>query len=390
MLAVGACVALVAALLAWPEPQASAPPVDPGSSGVLAWPARGSLTGDDGLLRAGSAAWRVAGEQGQVPAPGRDISALLLDDSESGDVLVLRSRTDDGEVLVASAVSTADGVRFIDVRVVTQSPPALVLPAGEGVRLLAAPAPAVPDLAMRRADGLWQRLEVPADGLTTPVRGIGDDPLVLGVATSAFGQRGLAATYRVDAGSVLPQPDRIVLTSPAWGRSSAVTPEEYDAASAVAPLLPAGTAVAVLATTGIPGARAVLAEVTRPGSARPVPLFAVTDGGSVLTGPPPVVRGGLAVAVLPRTDGRTLVLTGSGPAVTRVQVRDGQGRTLVEGQGGASVVVPAPTPSSLEVRGTGPDGALVTRLVVAPTGARDETVGDSGPDSADAAADTGR
>jgi hypothetical protein len=384
-----ACLGLIAALLAWPEREPEAPPAVAGASGVLAWPARGSLTGDEALLRASSAAWRLAGDRGQVPAPGDDITPLLLDDSTGGAVVLLRSRTDDGDVLVASGVSSGDDVRLIDVRRVTESPPALVLPAGEGVRLLAAPPPAVPELAVRRADGLWQRLEVPADGLTTSVRGIGGDPLVLGVVASAFGQRGLSATYQVSGGSVLPQPDRILLTSPRWGRSSAVTPEEYDAAAALAPLLPAGTSVAVLAATGMPGARAVLAEVSRPGARQPVPLFAVTDAGNVLTGPPPLVQGGLAVAVLPRRDGRTLVLTGSGPSVARVEVRDATGRTLVEGQGGASVVVPAPAPSSLVVRGTTPDGVLVTRLLVASSQARGDTgrSSDSGGDVASDASD---
>jgi hypothetical protein len=85
------------------------------------------------------------------------------------------------------------------------------------------------------------------------------------------------------------------------------------------------------------------------------------------------VQDGLAVGVLPRRDGRTLVLVGSSPGVARVEVRTGSGRNVVGGAGGASAVLPAPAPRLLEVLGVRPDGQVVARVAVAPGASGGET-----------------
>ncbi len=371
LLVAAVCAAVLGALLLWPQPD----PAPPGTgAGVLAWPARGSLSEDEALLRAGTAAWREAAASGRVPAPGADVLPLYLGETGGDEVaVVLGSLAADGTVLVAVGRRAGARVALSAAAPLGSTPPALVLPAGTATRLLVAPPPDAPDLVVRRADGLWQRMEPRADGLTATVRGVGDGPLVLGVVQDAFGQRGLAQTYALDSAQVLPQPDPLQVTSPAWGRSSAVTSEEYDAAASVAPLVQPGTAVAVLASTGIPGFRAVIAEVRRPEAPAPGVLFVVSENGSVFTAPPPAVQDGLAVGVLPRRDGRTLVLVGSSPGVARVEVRTGSGRTVVGGAGGASAVLPAPAPRLLEVLGVRPDGQVVARVAVAPGASGGET-----------------
>jgi hypothetical protein len=228
-------------------------------------------------------------------------------------------------------------------------------------------------VVVRRADGIWQVMGARADGLTAPVRGIADGPLVLGVVGSPFGQRGLVDVRALDGSQVLPQPDTIGVTTPRWGRAFVISPEEYDAAASVAPLVAADAQVGVLASRGVPGSRAVIAEVSAPGQAEPSLLLAVSEPGNVFSGPPPVLRDGVVAGVVPRRDGRTLVLAGSSPTVARVEVRAPDGRVLVEGSGSASVVLPAPAPRSVQVRGFGADGQVVARLAVAVPGGTDDT-----------------
>jgi hypothetical protein len=383
LLVAAACVAVLVGLLAWPQaaPQPS-DDADGGGEGLLAWPARGPLSEDAGLLSRAAAAWREAAAAGRVPAPGPDVQALYL--AEGGNVdasVVVASQGDDGQPLVAVGRQTGTRVSLLSVERVEGTPPAVLLPAAAGVQLLLPPSPRTMDLAVRRADGIWQVVEARADGVTAPVRNLTDDPLVLGLVGSSFGQRGLTALLRLDPTRALPQPDQTGVTTPRWGRSTVVTPEEYDAAASVVPLVPRGSRVAVLASAGVPGARTVLAEVTRPGAVEPYLVLAASDGGNVLTGPRPVRRDDLAVGVLPRPDGRTLVLVGAAPAVARVEVRDDRGTLLVGGTSRASVVLPAPAPASLRVLGYGADGSVLTRVGVAVPGRGDDTGGTGGSGS---------
>jgi hypothetical protein len=364
----------LAVLLVVPQP---APPVPEGpTSGPATWSARGSLAGDARLVREATQAWRLAADGSTIATPGPQVAVLYAGPDRSGAWVVLRSAAPDGSTLVALVRAEGLRVRVVAAQPVDPATRALVLAQGPEIRLLVPPAPRSEDLVVRRGDGLWQWVDAPPDGLSAPVRGLDGAGLLLGVVGEAFGQRGLLETMRLSPASVVPLPDRLEVVSPAWGRSSLVSDEEYDDASAAAPALTTAggepTRLAVLASTGTPADRVVVVEVPRTdGSVGH--LLVLSQGGSVATGLAPVVRDGLAVGVVPRPDGRTLVLVGSSPAVARVDVRDPAGTTLVTGRGDVSVVLPAPAPPHVVVVGTGPDGSEVARLQVALPSGLDET-----------------
>jgi hypothetical protein len=364
----------LAGLLLVPQP---APTVPAGaSSGPATWPARGPLAGDVRLVREATQAWRLAGNGSTIATPGPQVAVLYAGPDGSGAWVVLRSAAPGGSTLVALVRTEGLRARVVAAQPVDRSTPALVLAQGSEIRLLVPPPPRPQDLVVRRGDGLWQWVAAPPDGLTAPVRGLDGAGLLLGVVGEAFGQRGLLQTMRLSPASVVPLPDRLEVVSPAWGRSSLLSDEEYDDASAAALALTAPdgetTRLAVLAAAGTPADRVVVVEVPR-GDGSVGHLLVLSRGGSVATGPAPVVRDGLAVGVVPRPDGRTLVLVGSSPAVVRVDVRDPAGTTLVTGRGDVSVVLPAPAPSHVEVVGTGADGSEVARLQVALPSGLDET-----------------
>ena len=379
-LVVATTLAVLVALLLWPQP---APPPASTGEGVASWPARGPLAQDRGLLRQATLAWEAAARTGSLRPPGADVSLLYAGPSAPGPSVVLRSVGSDGQVLVALARTDRGQVQVIAAEAVDTTPRAIVLTQQGAYRLLVPPAAGV-DLVVRRGDGIWQRVETPVDGLTAPVRSLDGLGPVLGVVGSVFGQRGLIETWRLQPTAVVPVADPLVVTSPAWGRDTPLSPPEYDDAHAVAPALRASRdgplRVAVLAAAGIPSGRAVVAEVTASRPDLPGHVLVLTQEGSVSTGPPPVVRDGLAVGVVPRRDGRALVLVGSSPAVAQVQVSGPDGRTLVSGSGTVSVVLPAPVPAYVQVAGLGPTGAEVARLRVALAGPVDQTGAQPSPE----------
>jgi hypothetical protein len=369
--------AVLAVLLLWPQP---APAPTSAADGVAAWPARGPLAQDRGLLRQATLAWEAAGRTGAVVPPGADVHLLYAAAPTPGPSVVLRSVAADGQVLIALARTDGGPVRVVAAEAISSTPRAIVLAQEGAFRLLVPPTAAV-DLAVRRGDGIWQRMEAPVDGLTAPVRSLDGRAPVLGVVGNVFGQRGLVETWRLRDSSVVPVADDIEVTSPAWGRDTPLSPQEYDDAYAVAPALQVSPGqslqVAVLAATGVSTGRAVLAEVPGVDGGPAGHVLALTGAGSVSTGSAPLVADGLAAGVAPRPDGRVLVLAGSSPAVAQVQVRGPDGATLVSGSRSVSVVLPAPAPPSVQVVGLAPNGSEVARLQVALPGAGDDTGGQS-------------
>jgi hypothetical protein len=371
-----AAVSGLVVMLALPQPPA------PGTADgeVVAWPARGSLAGDGVLARQASRAWREAAERGRVPAPGPEVSVLYAGPTGPRTSVVLRSSVPGAGTLVALAHADGDRPRVVSAQPVESSPRAVVLAGEDGYRLLLPPPPSTVDLVVRRADGIWQWLDTPPDGMTAPVRGLdGRDP-VLGVVSREFGQPALVETSLLTPTSLLPAPDTVEVVAPLWGRTSPESLEEYDQAAATTSALMltdpgVPLQVAVLAATGPPADRTVVVELPRAaGPADRVGHVLVhIRSGSTMTGPAPLVGDALAVGVLPRSDGRTLVLVGSSPEVARVDVSDSAGRPLVSGAGAVSVVLPAPAPSGLVVVGTRPDGTQVERLQVAVRPGVDDT-----------------
>ena len=363
------------AMLLWPQPEPGpdgGPEASPG--GVGSWPVRGERAGDEQLASAAAAAWRTAGLRGEVPAPGPVVEPVYLSDPDGGVSVLLRSRDEDGRLVVA-ALAQRPGTEPVVVRaqVVSGAPVALVVPAEGAVRLLLAPdLPSDERLLVRKRDSLWHDVYGDDLALTPPIRGLSPRlPPLLGIAVRVEGERGLRDVFALDPGSLVPLPGPVDVVEPSWGRAGLPGPEEYDAAIVALRAAPEPTRrVAVLSATRNGTGRVVLAEVRDPSDGQVRRHLVVSDGaGGAELGPVPVVTTSLAVGALPLAEGRLLVLAAAAPSLSRVEVRTPDGRTLIDGLGPASVVVPAPAPSELAVLGKRLDGTVVAseRLAIAPT-----------------------
>lgn len=361
------------AMLLWPQPEAG--PVDrPAAAvgGVESWPVRGDRAGDEQLARTAAAAWRAAGLRGEVPVPGPTVEPVYLAEPDGGVNVLLRSRDEDGRLLVAALAQRPGATPAVaGAQVVTGTPIALVVPAGDAVRLLLAPdRPDDERLLVRKRDSLWHDVYGDDQSLTPPVRGLSPRfPPLLGVAVRVEGVRGLREVHALDPGSLVPLPAPVEVVDPLWGRTGLPGPEDYDAALVALPAVPEPTRrVAVLAATRNGTGRVVLAEVRDPSDGQVRHHLVVSDGsGDAVLGPTPVVSSSLAAGVLPLAEGRLLVLAAAVPSLSRVEVRTSDGRSLIDGLGPASVVVPAPTPDGLLVLGKRLDGSVVAsqRLAIA-------------------------
>jgi hypothetical protein len=383
--AVALVAAVLVALLVLPQPADTSSETGALRIGVDAWPARGPRADDDGLLRAATSAWRAAGAQGEVAAPGRVVEPLYLGEADGAVDVVLRSRTSDGLLLVAAGTGRSDGtVRIQAVERAIGEPVALVLPAGGEPRLLVAP-PRDEGLTLlvRKRDSLWQEVYVDEHGLSAPVRGLSSRlPPVLGIMARTGTERGLVQTHLITEQSLLPGSAPAIVTTAAWGASGLPSTEEFDAALVALRGIPEPTKrVAVLAETRSGVGRVVLAEVADPFTGETRHRLVKSDGsGRVELGASPTVSSTLAVGLAPLGGGRLMVVAGAAPSVPRVEVRTGDGQTLVDGLGPTSVVLPAPAPAELVVLGKRTNGSVVAtlRVDVAPELARaDNDVGSS-------------
>jgi hypothetical protein len=167
---------------------------------------------------------------------------------------------------------------------------------------------------------------------------------------------------------VLPQPAPVDAGAPRWGRIGGLSAEEYDAALYASRAFTEPPAeLAVLASTRMPGGRAVMFEVASADDGRATYRTVVPGpDGSPTWGPEPAVRNNLAIAVVPREGGRALVLAASSPSVARVEVRTPDGEVLVDGIGPTAVVLAPPVPTEVRVLGKRTNGAVITSLT-APT-----------------------
>lgn len=352
-------------LLAWPAAEVESP-ADPGRTlSVATWPARGSDVENQAEVRAVAAAWRSSAVTPGVLAPGEVVEPLYLGDPDGYRVGLVRSTTEDGRLLVAAAVQRSDGWRVLEVAEVNTDVSWLVLPGGEPPRVLTAPDVASAEsLLVRRADGVWIRAAIRDDGVTSTLRNLDGPVPVLGVVRSTGGSRGLSDVAGLSSTSVLPVESSVRAVAPRWGRSSALTPPEFDAALFVRPALPDGTdQVAVLASARTPGGRAVLVETQSAADGQPRRVLVVTgaDGEAVL-GDPPVLENNLAAAVAPRGGGRVLVLAAAAPSIARIEVRLPDGSSVIDGIGPTAVVLAPPVPEAVSVLGKRTNGVVVASI----------------------------
>lgn len=353
-------------MLVWPsgEQSVQAPP-QPGS--VASWPARGPDAQDSSVLRAVETAWRGVAEGSGIPAPGRDVDVLYLGEVDGLQVGLVRSVADDGRLLVAAAVQGSDGWRMLDAVPQELAVDWLTLPGGGTSRVLAAPSvAAAASLVLRRGDGVWNRVAIRDDGVTAPLRSFDGDPPILGVLGVRGAQRGLLDVSALAPTSIVPVSPPVRPRAPSWGRSGALTTEEYDAALYALPAVSESAGeVAVVAAARVPGGRAVLVETRSVDDGGTRHLLVVPDeDGSPVVGPDPVVNGRLAAGVVDRGGGRLLVLAASAPSLARVEVRRPDGVTLVDGIGPTAVVLPAPAPAEVTVLGKRTNGSVVASIGV--------------------------
>lgn len=359
-------VLLLVALLLWPGP--AEPEQDPPSDfAVATWPARGADADSATALREVERAWLVQSSEAGFPAPADDVEPLYAGDPDGVRVALVRSRTEAGRLVVAAAIAESAGWRVLDAAVVTSEVSWLVLPGSDPVRVLAAPEVAADaSLVLRRSDGVWTRTAIRDDGVTATLRSL-DGPIpVLGVVGNVGVGRGLVEVAGLSGTSLLPVDAPVQPVAPRWGRSSALSTEEYDSALYAAPALPdAESRLAVLASARVPGGRAVLVETqsAADGQVRWALVVPGADGSPVL-GSTPVVEDGLAAAVARRVGDRALVLAAASPSIARVEVRLADGTSVIDGFGPTAVVLAPPLPQEVTVLGKRTNGSVVSSLVL--------------------------
>lgn len=363
----GVGVLALAALLGWPS-GADEPAVQDAADGsVASWPARGSLADSPGDLRGIEVAWRSVSDDSSLAAPGEVVEPLYLGEPDGTRVGLVRSWTQAGSLAVAAAIQDGSGWRLLDAARVDADAPWLVLPGSDPPRVLAAPdVAAAAALLLRRDDGVWTRVAFRGDGVSATLRSLDGPSSILGVVASIGPGRGLAHVATLSPSSVVPLDPPVRAGAPRWGRASALTPAEYDAALYAAPAVLEGAGrLVVLASAKVPGGRAVLAETqsSTDGQYRRV-LVVPGDDGSVTLGPTPQVEDGLAAAVAPRGGDRTLVLAASSPSIARVEVVLPDGTSVIDGFGPTAVVLAPPVPDEVTVLGKRTNGSVVASLVL--------------------------
>lgn len=355
-------------LLLWPAAPSRS---EQNLPGLVAWQPRGDLAADAAVLRSLASAWRSAASASDIPAPGTVVEPLFVGEPDGYPVALLRSVGDTGRVLVAAASAEQGDWRLLDAVPVDREVPWLTVPGDSLPRVLTAPdVQGSAAVVLRRDDGVWNRVAIRDDGVSATLRSLDPQSAVVGVIRRQGETRGLVDVSTISATSILPLNPPVVAESPRWGRATSLSPEEYDSALYAAPALYAGSAVpgfagslAVLASTRTPGGRLVLVEAVSAddGQARHLLVVPGWDGSARL-GPAPRVSNQLAVAAVPREQGRVAVLAAAAPSIARVEVRDSTGRTYVDGIGPTAVVLATPTPDEIVVLGKRTNGSVVASI----------------------------
>lgn len=359
-------------LTLWPSSPGSPatdPPADaalPASQvGLSSWPARGELASSRRILRQAEVAWRTAVGRPGIAAPGAEVEAVYLGQPDQQVVMLLRSVSTQGRLVVAAGWIDDEGeVAILEARAVDRDVPFLVLPTPDRLRVLAAPEVAATSaLTLRRDDGVWSRVAIGEDGVSMALRSLERADPIIGTIGDVGVVRGVTTLLVASRASVLPMAAPVSLVAPRWGRSSAPTVQEHDAALYAAQALPATVGrtprLAVLGSARVLGGRIVMVETEDTDDAG-VAYHTVVPGpdGEPQLGGPPVVEGPLAATVVDRGAGRTWVLASAAPSVGRVVVRDPDGRQYVEALGSAAVLLAEPLPRQVEVVGTRIDGPI--------------------------------
>jgi DNA-directed RNA polymerase specialized sigma24 family protein len=178
---VGGCVALVAAIVVTSallpgrlgsQPAAAAGPLPattaPTEAGLLPWPARGPLAGDQALLRAAAAAW--AGGAAEAERPASAIGVLWAGPVDGTPTVLLQGLDARGRGRLAAVAGAGGAARVLRADPLSPRVP-VVAGAGRG-RLRFLPAPTSTALYARSStagpSGPLRTLDLGADGLSEP------------------------------------------------------------------------------------------------------------------------------------------------------------------------------------------------------------------------------
>ncbi len=367
-------VALVAALLAWPDGSTTPPPPPdqsaadqripvpqapaPDDPRLLPWPGRGGLVTDEQFVATAVDAWRT---QARVSAardePGEQVHALWAGFVGSSAVALLQSVGEDGATRVAEVAearrpgNVQRGPLIVQsVESVSGQPQMLLLGYAGGLDLddaLDRPGLALlqvlpaPDLLgggvelQRREGSRFVSIGIQPDGLSQPwVHSptiSGDGALVASVRVRGP-EPGLRTTQLLTPGRLLPSAAPVRLVAPEWGRTRPDLAEDYvDALAAVQALGRSRGSVAVLGSTPVQDARVGLFEVRRPG--RPSQVVTVMTRGTDQDVSQPSPLGDVdevAVGAVRRPSGHVVVV-GVGPPETALMVLGTDGDAVSTG-----------------------------------------------------------
>jgi DNA-directed RNA polymerase specialized sigma24 family protein len=331
---VGGCVALVAAIVATSallpgrlgsRPAAAAGQLPattaPTAAGLLPWPARGPLAGDQDLLRAAAAAW--AGAAADPRRPASAVGVLWAGPVDGTPTVLLQALDGEGRGLLAAVARPGGGARLVRADPLSPGVPVVAVPAGARLRFL--PAPTSTALYARSAttgpSGPLRRLELRADGLSEAY-----DPalggFVAAVGTDDAGTGGGMA----GAGQVAVRPAAVDLGVPTLHVAGAGEPgyEWYADAELLAELLHEPIRVSALGPVGKATPRAGPARGHEFRSA----TYEVAAGGRRM------------IAMITRRDGRPLCTDVTALATGDPRVPLVAHRCLLGGAGVLQVLAP--------------------------------------------------
>jgi hypothetical protein len=354
----GAVLAVLVALVAWPDTSApsaadsppesetaTAPP--PENPRLLAWPGRGPWAGEDDLVAEAAAVWRTNAAALELDPPGDEVHALWAGPVDERGVVVLQSVGPDGSVRVAQlnesripGSANPGPLRLTAVSALTLEPAFLALtytgrlvsgevldePGAFLVQVLPAPDLLEEGVVLQRVDGRsFTDIGMTADGLSRawvhpPGRG-SDGPVVAAVRTR--GQYpGILASGQVTLDKLTPSAPPVQLVAPDWGRTRSDLPEDYlDGMAALSALDRTSGRVAVLGSTPTPDGRASLVEVRPSGPGTPVVVTVASGRDEVVSQPRPArLPSELAIGAARSSDGRTLVVAAGPPETSLVIV----------------------------------------------------------------------
>ena len=367
----GLAVALLGALLLWPEGSTSpdAPQVvdaeavaeqpAPDDARLIGWPGRGPWIDDEGFVDEALAVWAATSSAVDPDnAPGPQGHALWAGPVGGAAVALLQSVGLDGVARVAQVTesqipgSTNPGsLTLSSVEPVATEPPFVVLsypgalglggvldePGAVLVQALPAPGLVGDGVELQRQEGpRFTSIGMQADGLSepwvhTPWLAPGG-PVVSAVRTQGSFP-GMLTTALVTPESLLPGPAPVQIVPASWGETRPDLPEDYlDGLAALESLDRSAGRVTILGSITTDRGRATLVEVRPSGPGWPVVVTVASTPTGMLVSPPRPSRPGdvMEVGALRAPDGALLVV-GTGPPDTSLVVLGADGEAVARG-----------------------------------------------------------